>query len=131
MRTRTVLRMGRDVPIYLVDHVVEHDGDVRRWNRFTYHSPTSSSRHTGARDADGTVSVDGTSAPALFSAVGGYGEHLVLAQMLVDREDAVSYLPFDESDPVRRRGRREVGLVRSAISWSTICTPWAPASTRK
>ena len=30
LRTRTVFRMGVDAPLYLVDHLVDHDGDVRR-----------------------------------------------------------------------------------------------------
>jgi hypothetical protein len=99
LRTRTVFRMGEDAPVYLVDHVVEHDGDVRQWRRFTYDSPSSESRHSGTRDLDGTVHVDGMPAPALSDAVGGYAEHLVLAQMLGDDADAVSYLQFDESEP--------------------------------
>ncbi|MCP3422569.1 hypothetical protein [Nocardioides pinisoli] len=99
MRTRTVFRMGEDAPVYLVDHVVDHDGDVRRWRRFTYHAPGSETQHSGTRDADGTVHVDGTVAPELTDTVGGYGEHLVLAQMLADGEDAVSYLQLDESEP--------------------------------
>ena len=99
LRTRTVFRMGEDAPVYLVDHVVEHDGDVGRWSRFTYDSPTSATRHAGTRDLDGTVHVDGTAAPALSGAVGGYGEHLVVAQLLRDGADAVSYLQFDEGEP--------------------------------
>ena len=98
MRTRTVFRMGEDAPLYLVDHVVEHDGDVRRWTRFEYDSPSSGRRHSGTRAPDGTVHVDGTWAPQLFDAVGAYGEHLVLAQMLGADEEAVSYLQFDEGD---------------------------------
>lgn len=101
LRTRTVFRMGEDAPVYLVDHVVEHDGDVRQWRRFTYDSPSSGSRHSGTRDPDGTVHVDGMVAPALSDAVGGYGEHLVLAQMLGGDDDVVSYLQFDESEPQR------------------------------
>jgi hypothetical protein len=99
LRTRTVFRMGEDAPLYLVDHVVDHDGDVRRWTQFTYDSPSSESQHTGTRDADGTVHLDGTPAPALPDAIGAYGEHLVLTQMLGDKADAVSYLQFDESEP--------------------------------
>lgn len=100
MRTRTVFKMApQDAPVYLVDHVVEHDGDVRHWRRFAYDSPTSGSQHSGEREPDGTVCVDGTSTPALFSAIGGYSEHLVLKQLLVDGEEAISYLQFDESDP--------------------------------
>ena len=99
LRTRTVFRMGQDAPVYLVDHVVDHDGDVRRWRRFTYDSPSSMSQHSGTREADGTVHVDGTPAPALSDALGAYGEHLVLTQMLGDKEDTVSYLQFDESEP--------------------------------
>lgn len=99
LRTRTVFRMGEDAPLYLVDHVVDHDGDVRRWRRFTYDSPSSESQHSGTRDADGTVRVDGTPAPALPDAIGAYGEHLVLAQMLGDKADTVSYVQFDESEP--------------------------------
>jgi hypothetical protein len=91
--------MGEDAPVYLVDHVVDHDGDVRRWRGFTYDSPGSGIRHSGTRDPDGTVRVDGTPAPALSDAVGAYGEHLVLAQMLGDGADAVSYLQFDEGEP--------------------------------
>jgi hypothetical protein len=99
MRTRTVFRMGEDAPVYLVDHLVDHDGDVRRWSRFTYESPGSESQHSGTRDTDGTVHVDGTLAPELADAVGGYGEHLVLAQMLGGDEDTVAYVQFDESEP--------------------------------
>ena len=99
LRTRTVFRMGEDAPVYLVDHVVDHDGDVREWRRFTYDSPTSGSRHSGTRDPDGTVHVDGTPAPALTDAIGAYGEHLVVAQMLADGADAVSFRQFDESEP--------------------------------
>ncbi len=99
LRTRTVFRMGADAPVYLVDHVVEHDGDVRRWKCFTYTSPSSESQHSGTRDADGTVHVDGTVTPDLAGAVGGYGEHLVLAQMLARDEATVSYVQFDESEP--------------------------------
>lgn len=99
MRTRTVFRMGEGAPVYLVDHVVDHDGDVRRWSRFAYDAPGSETQHSGTRDADGTVHVDGSVVPELADAVGGYGEHLVLAQMLADDEDAVSYLQLDESEP--------------------------------
>jgi hypothetical protein len=99
LRTRTVFRMGEDVPVYLVDHVVDHGGDVRRWRRFTYDSPGSEIQHSGTRDADGTVHVDGTVAPQLAGAVGGYGEHLVLAQMLGGDDDTVTYVQFDESEP--------------------------------
>lgn len=91
--------MGEDAPLYLVDHVVGHDGDVRRWRRFTYDSPSSESQHSGTRDADGTVHVDDTPAPAFSDAVGAYGEHLILTQMLGDKADTVSYLQFDESEP--------------------------------
>jgi len=89
--------MGRDAPVYLVDHVVDHDGEVRRWTRFEHHSPSST--HMGTRDPAGTVHVDGTVTPALCGAVGAYAEHLVLTQMLRDGADAVSYLQFDESEP--------------------------------
>ena len=99
LRTRTVFRMGEDAPVYLVDHVVEHDGDVRRWARFTYDSPSSGIRHSGTRASDGNVHVDGVLAPQLLGAVGGYGEHVVLGQMLRDGVDAVSYVQFDESAP--------------------------------
>ena len=99
LRTRTVFRMGEDAPLYLVDHVVDHEGDVRRWRQFTYDSPTSESQHSGTRDADGAVHVDGTPAPALLDAIGAYGEHLVLTQMLSDEADTASYLQFDESEP--------------------------------
>jgi hypothetical protein len=99
LRTRTVFRMGEDAPVYLVDHVVDHDGDVRRWTGFTYHSPGSETRHSGTRDVDGTVHVDGTVVPELADAVGAYGEHLVLAQLLGGDEDTVSYVQFDESAP--------------------------------
>lgn len=116
--TRTVFRMGADAPLYLVDHVVEHDGDVRRWRRFTYDSPSSGSRHAGVRDADGTVQVDGTSVPDLADAVGGYAEHLVVAQMLDGGQAVVSYVQFDEGDPgsatqeveLRRCGFEETGI---------------------
>jgi hypothetical protein len=99
LRTRTVFRMGEDAPVYLVDHVVDHDGDVRRWTEFTYDSPATQSRHSGSRDGDGTVRFDGTVAPELTDAVGAYGEHLVLAQMLAGDERTVSYVQFDESEP--------------------------------
>ena len=99
VRTRTVFKMGEEAPVYLVDHVVEHDGDIRRWTRFAYESPTSESQHSGTRDADGTVHVDGSPAPHLSGAVGAYGEHLVLTQMLLDGADTVSYLQFDEGAP--------------------------------
>ncbi len=123
MRTRTVFRMGQDAPLYLVDHVVEHDGDVRQWRRFTYSSTTSPNQHSGTRDPDGNVNVDGTAAPALFGAVGGYGEHVVLAQMLADRGDAVSYIQFDESDPaggaqvaeLHRRGVEPTELLDGSV----------------
>ena len=92
LRTRTVFRMGDDAPVYLVDHVVHHDGDVRRWGRFTYDAPGSECHRTGTRDAGGSVRVDGTPAPHLADAVGAYGEHLVLVQMLDDELDTVSYV---------------------------------------
>lgn len=113
MRTRTVFRMGEDAPVYLVDHLVDHDGDVRRWRRFTYDSPAAETRHTGTRDAGGTVRVDGTVAPDLMDAVGGYGEHLALARLLGGDEDTVSYLQFDESDP--GGGVQEAELHRSGF----------------
>lgn len=99
LRTRTVFRMGGDAPLYLVDHVVDHDGDVRQWRRFTYDSPSSESQVSGTRDADGNVHVDGTPAPALSDAIGAYGEHLILTQMLGGKADTVSFLQFDESEP--------------------------------
>lgn len=99
LRTRTVFRMGQDAPLYLVDHVVDHDGDVRRWSRFTYDSRTSGSHRSGTRDADGTVHVDGAPAPALSDAIGAYAEHLILTQMLAGKADTASYLQFDESEP--------------------------------
>lgn len=99
LRTRTVFKMGDEAPVYLVDHVVEHDGDVRRWTRFAYDSPTSASQHSGTRDGDGVVLLDGAPAPHLTGAVGAYGEHLVLAQMLLDGVDTVSYVQFDEGEP--------------------------------
>ena len=113
LRTRTVFRMGEDAPVYLVDHVVDHDGDVRQWRHFKYDSPNSESQHSGTRDPDGTVRVDGTPAPELSDAVGGYGEHLVLAQMLRDGEDAVSYVQFDESEP--EEGAQTAELHRRGI----------------
>ena len=113
LRTRTVFRMGEDAPVYLVDHVVDHDGDVRRWTRFAYDSPSSQSRLSGTREPDGTVRVDGTVAPELSHAVGAYAEHLVLAQMLVDGEDAVSYVQFDESEP--EEGSQAAELHRRGI----------------
>lgn len=58
LRTRTVFRMGIDAPLYLVDHLIEHDGDVRHWTRFTYDSPTSAISHEGNRDPDGTVHIE-------------------------------------------------------------------------
>jgi hypothetical protein len=117
--TRTVFRMGEDAPLYLVDHVVDHDGDVREWRRFTYDSPSSESQRSGTRAPDGSVHVDGTLAPELSDAVGGYGEHLVLTQMLRDDADAVSYVHFDESEPeegartaeLHRRGIEATGLL--------------------
>jgi hypothetical protein len=75
------------------------DGGVRRWTGFTYDSPSSGIQHSGTRDPDGTVRVDGTLAPGLSDAVGGYGEHLVLAQTLGDDADSVSLRQFDESEP--------------------------------
>lgn len=99
LRTRTVFRMGEDAPLYLVDHVVDHEGDVRQWTRFTYSSPGPESQHSGTRGPDGTVHVDGMLAPDLFGAVGAYGEHLVVGQMLRGDEDVVSYAQFDESEP--------------------------------
>lgn len=99
LRTRTVFRMGEDATVYLVDHVVHHDGDVRQWRRFEYDSPSSERQHSGIRAPDGTVHVDGILAPDLYDAVGAYGEHLVLAQMLGDDAEAVSYVQFDEGDP--------------------------------
>jgi hypothetical protein len=115
--------MGEDAPVYLVDHVVDHDGDVRRWRRFTYDSPGSGVRHSGTRDPDGTVHVDGTPAPALSDAVGGYAEHLVLAQMLGDGADSVSFLQFDESEPeehpqpaeLRRLGTEATELLDGSV----------------
>ena len=99
LRTRTVFKMGEHAPVYLVDHVVDHDGEVRAWRRFTYDSPTSHVRHQGTRAPDGTVHVDGAPAPDLSGAVGAYAEHLVLAQILTDGADTVSYVQFDESEP--------------------------------
>ena len=113
LRTRTVFKMGQDAPVYLVDHVVEHDGDVRDWRRFTYDSPSSEIRRSGTRGADGTVHVNGTPAPELSGAVGGYGEHLVLAQMLRDGADAVSYIQFDEVEP--EEGMQTAQLHRRGI----------------
>lgn len=110
LRTRTVFRMGEDAPVYLVDHVVDHDGDVRRWTEFTYDSPVSQRRHSGTRDGDGTVRVDGTVVPELTDAVGAYGEHLVLAQLLAGGEHTVSYVQFDESEP--REGAQQAELRR-------------------
>jgi hypothetical protein len=75
------------------------DGDVGRWRRFSYDSPSSGIQHFGTRDPDGTVHVDGALAPELCDAVGGYGGHLVLAQMLGDDVDSVSYVQFDEREP--------------------------------
>lgn len=98
MRARTVFRMGDDAPVYHVDQVVEHDGDVRRWTRFTYDSPTSGTSHSGHR-TDGRVVLDGRPAPGLADAVGGYGEHLLLLDLLRDGARSVSYHQFDEGDP--------------------------------
>lgn len=108
LRTRTVFRMGADAPVYLVDHVVDHDGDVRRWTGFTYDSPVSQRRHSGTRDSDGTVRVDGTVAPELSDAVGACGEHLVLTQMLAGDEQTVSYVQFDEGAPRERPQQAEL-----------------------
>lgn len=99
LRTRTVFRMGAGSPVYLVDHAVDHDGDLHRWRRFEYDAPGSRTRHVGTRSPDGSVHVDGAPAPGLGDAVGAYGEHLVLARMLEDEEDVVSYLQFDEGEP--------------------------------
>ena len=99
LRTRTVFRMAQGSPVYLVDHAVDHDGDVRRWSRFEYDSPSSASRHSGTRDPDGTVHVDGAVAPRLFGALGGYGEHMVVVQMIGEDADTTSYVQFDESEP--------------------------------
>ena len=123
LRTRTVFRMGADAPVYLVDHVVDHEGDVRQWRRFRYDSPSSDSQHSGTRDPDGTVHVDGTPAPALSDAVGAYSEHLVLTQMIGGDTDAVSYLQFDESEPeedpqaaeLHRRGTEAIELLDGSI----------------
>ena len=111
LRTRTVFRMGENGPVYLVDHVVDHDGDVRQWRRFTYAGLQS--QHSGTRAPDGTVHVDGALAPELAGAVGGYGEHLVLAQMLRDDADGVSYDQFDESEP--ENGAQTAELHRRGI----------------
>ena len=110
MRTRTVFRMGADAPVYLVDHRVDHDGDVRRWTRFRYVSPTSQTEHAGTRDSTGAVHVDGVEAPELADALGGYGEHLVLTQMLAADAEVESYVSFDEGDP--RRGPERAELQR-------------------
>lgn len=99
LHTRTVFRMGEDAPVYLVDHVVEHDGDVRQWRRFAYDCPTSGSRHTGTRDRAGAVRIDGRPAPRLTGALGGYGEHLLVDQLLRDESAAASYRQFDEGEP--------------------------------
>jgi hypothetical protein len=111
LRTRTVFRMGEDAPVYLVDHVIDHDGDVRRWRRFEYDSP--SSHHTGTRDADGAVHLDGAPAPALSDAICAYGEHLVLTQMLDDDADGATYLQLDESEP--DEGVRTAELQRDRV----------------
>ena len=123
LRTRTVFTVGDDAPVYLVDHVVDHDGDVRRWGRFTYDAPSSGCRRAGTRDSGGSVHVDGTPAPHLAGAVGAYGEHLVLAQMLDDELETVSYVQFDESEPgaptqeaeLHRRGVEEAELLGGAM----------------
>lgn len=123
MRTRTVFRAGDDAPVHLVDHQVDHDGDVRRWTRFRYVSPTSRREHAGTRDSRGTVHVDGVPAPELADALGGYGEHLVLTQMLADGADAVSYVQFDEGDPrqgaetaeLHRRGTEAIELIDGTV----------------
>lgn len=120
MRTRTVFRMDEDVPVYLVDHVVDHDGDVRQWRHFRYQSPSSGSRHAGTRDPDGHVHVDGAAAPELFNAVGGYGEHLVLEQMLSDGKDTVSYTQFDESEP--QGGVQTAELYRRGVEATELLT---------
>lgn len=115
LTTRTVFKTGGDAPVYLVDHAVRHDGSARTWRRFDYHSPTSDSRRSGTRHPDGTVHVDGTPAPQLTGAVGGYTEHLVLTEMLLGGADTVSYAQFDEAEPEEgtepaelRRGGNEV-----------------------
>lgn len=119
LTTRTVFKMGDAAPVYLVDHAVRYDGDSRTWTRFDYHSPTSDSRHSGVRHPDGTVDVDGTPAPQLIGAVGGYTEHLVLTEMLLNGADTVSYAQFDEAQPeegtesaeLRRGGTEVTGLL--------------------
>jgi hypothetical protein len=75
---------------------------------FTYDAPGSGSRHSGTRDARGTVHVDGRVAPELADAVGAYGEHAVVAQMLGGDEDAVSYVQFDEAEPEEAAQRAEL-----------------------
>lgn len=124
LRTRTVFRTGDDAPVYLVDHVVHHDGDVRAWTGFTYDSPTSGTRRVGTRGPDGTVHVDGRPHPHLSGAIGGYGEHLLLAQMLGEQQDATSWLQFDESEPeaVAQRAtlRREGPETTTLLDGSTV-----------
>lgn len=119
LTTRTVFKMGDDAPVYLVDHKVFHGGDAHLWSRFDYDSPTSDSRHRGIRRFDNTIEVDGAPAPQLTDAVGGYTEHLVLTEMLLDGADSVSYTQFDESEPgedaesanLRRVGTEDTDLL--------------------
>lgn len=123
LRTRTVFRMGGDAPVYLVDHVVEHDGDVRGWTSFSYDSPTSGTHHMGTRDLDGTVHVDGDPAPWLRGAVGGYGEHLLVAQVLAGDHGAMSFRQLDEGEPAEaprraqlvRQGRERTELLDGSL----------------
>ncbi|MBS2939611.1 hypothetical protein KDN32_17870 [Nocardioides sp. J2M5] len=110
--------MGDDAPLYLVDHVVEHDGDPRRWSGFTYDCPATGIRHVGTREASGTVHVDGRPAPGLSGAVGGYGEHLLVAQLLRDGEKTTSWLQLDESEPEAAPQRAE--LHREGVETTTL-----------
>lgn len=119
LRTRTVFRMGEGAPVYLVDHAVRHDGDVRRWTRFSWDSPTSDGRHSGTRHADGTVLVDGLQAPALTDAMGAYSEHLAVAELLRAEADVISFRQFDEGEPdqgsrpaeLRKQGSEVIDLL--------------------
>lgn len=121
MRTRTVFRMGAGAPLYLVDHLVEHDGDVRRWTRATHDA--AGSHHTAERGPDGKVRVDGGPAPWLAGAVGGYGEHLLLTRLLSGGGDAVSFLQYDEGEPdaqpeaaeLRRAGTEPTELLDGSV----------------
>lgn len=119
LRTRTVFKMGDDAPVYLVDHLVEYDGGVHQWTRFTYECASAGiTRYEGNRAADGSVHIGGEPAPALDGALPGYAEHLVLTQLLASGDPAAAYTQFAEGAPhdgtesveMRRDGREPTEL---------------------